>query len=106
MTTPRPTHAVLSVTTDLTELLDGARKLEQLARDARLTATRKQVRRLALQLDAARTALIQEGEAYLDVALAYLEAAALRLVAHAAHIGRAAGCAADAVALVELDDEL
>lgn len=85
---PRPSHAEVALLSDLTMLLESARELTELAAERDMPSTGRQVRHIANQLDATRTALVQEGETYTPTALAYLDASADRLAAHAAWIGQ------------------
>lgn len=87
-TLTRPTHAEVELLADLTVLVESARELTELALECDMPATGRQVRHLANQLDATRTILVQEGETYVPAALAYLDACADRLAAHAAWIGQ------------------
>jgi len=84
----RPTHSEVELLSGLTMLLEAARELSELAVDRDMPSTARQVRHLAIQLDATRTTLVQEGDTYTPTALAYLDACADRLAAHAAWIGQ------------------
>lgn len=74
----------------LSNLYNAARNLTTVAERRDMRQTAKQTDRIAKQLDATRTILVQEGDSYQDVALAYLDTCADRLIAHAALIGRCA----------------
>ncbi len=88
MTTPRPTHAVLSAVTEATDLIDAARVLAKTADRSAMPETAKQCRAIAHDLDGWRTRLIEDGETELDGTLQSIDAATEYLPAHAAHIGR------------------
>ncbi|QCQ16996.1 hypothetical protein [Microbacterium sp. RG1] len=86
----RPTHAVVSLANDLSELIDAATPLANRARGLDLRATARQVEKIAVQLDVMRTVLVAEGEPQLDVARAYADVCADRLAVHGGYIGRVA----------------
>lgn len=80
----RTIHGTLS---ELSDLTDAARILQRRAEERQMVATAAQVRGIALNLDAARTRLIENPD-YLTTAQAFVAAASEYLPAHAAHVGR------------------
>lgn len=88
MTSPRPTHAVLSAANDASDIIEAARLLATTADRNAMPETAKQCRAIARDLDGWRTRLMEDGETELDGTLQSIGAATEYLPAHAAHIGR------------------
>lgn len=85
----RPSHAVVSMTKRLSDLIEAATPIRDTAKASRLDATTAQLDRIISQLDVMRTVLIVEGDAHIDVARAYADVCEDRMLAHAVYIGEA-----------------
>lgn len=87
-TTTRPSHATVSTLRKLSDLIESARTLHSRALKPRRSATCiRDLRHIIATLDAARTALIQEGEEYVEAAVALVDEATRRLLAIAIYLG-------------------